>query len=161
MIAWIRRASALSAGLLFCARFFPQGMLAAAIIALAAALAWSLDGLFPKRIRKPANSAFLAINAFLVAWAALAGAFAWWLIVAVSLSLICWNAGDFLARWRDPPAAFRARYVESLAFTAGVGAAAALSAVFLSGKLSLGFAATLVLMLLSGVTVLRVFRKYR
>jgi hypothetical protein len=161
MIAWIRRLAALLAGLLLCGRFLALGEWIAAVIAVIVALAWSLDSFFPGRLRRPANSLLLVMDVLLVGWTAITGAFTWWTAPAVSLALICWNAGDFLGRWKDPPARSRARYLRSLALTVGVGFAASLSAALLGAAVSLGFALSFFLMLLGGFALLRTFQGNR
>ena len=161
MIAWIKRAAGLLAGLLLFVRFSELEAWMAAAIAVVIALAWSVDFIFPARIRKSAGPLLLVADVLLAAWAAVSGVFTWWLMAAVPLALLCWNAGNFLARWKDPPAGARARYLRSLAVTVGVGSAGGLSAALLEGRFSIGFAASLSLMLLGGVALLRIFRGYR
>ena len=155
MMAWVRRTAALLAGFLLCGRFLTRGAWIAAALSLTVAAVWSLDSFFSVRIRKAANSALLLADVLLVGWAALAGVFTWWLVPAVSLGLICWNAGVFLAEWKESPARSRMRYMRLLALSAGVGTVAGVSAALLGSIITIGFAVTFFLMIVSGVSLLK------
>ena len=159
MIAWSRRAAAGVAGAVLCFRFATSGEPAAAACAVVISVSWALDSAFPRGLQRATNSLLMALETLLLAWAAITGIFTWWLVPVASLVLANWSAGEFLARWKEPTAADLSRYLRALGITLGIGTTAGITAALLGNRLSTGFAAGFVLLLLAGGTTLAVLSR--
>ena len=154
MTTWMRRLAALLSGALMAIRFVSSRSWVAFAISVVVAILWAAETLLPARFRSAANSCFLVINVALVSWAAIGGAFRWWLVVCVSLSLGCWNAKEPADRSNRRDGDHGDRYLLSLGAVTAVGLAAVVTATLLRGLGSLGFAAAFVVMVLCGAVLL-------
>ncbi len=151
---WMRRLAALLSGALMAARFAHSRSWIAFALSVIVAILWAAESRLPARIRSVASSCFLVINVALVSWAAVGGAFRWWLVVCVSLSLGCWNAREPAER-RNGRAGHRGDpYAISLGAVTAVGLVAVVTAMLSRGLGSLGFAVAFVVMVLCGVVLL-------
>jgi len=155
MIGWIRRLSAMCAGLILFGGFAVHKEWALATISLTVNLLWTVDSLLPRRGRAAMNSLLLVIESFLIAGSLVFGAVTWRLVLAAGLALMCWNAGVFLQGWADPPSPVRNRYLGTLAVTVGFGTAAGVFAFLLGGSLWAGFPALFILVLAAGILMRR------
>jgi hypothetical protein len=160
-MGWMRVAAAAGAGILTAAAFARQETWAAAAAAVAVSLLWMGDLFFPRRARGGVNRVLMVLSTILLAWAAMTGAFRWWLVAAAGLDLACWSAGELLSRWGPfpPPRSAWIFFAKALVIALGIGTIAGASAALFAGHVFLGFAAAFLLLLVAGASTLGVLSR--
>ena len=143
------------AGAALAIRFTAVGLPWLALCAAGIAALWALDFLLPHAVRRLTNSLLFGTETAVLAVAALAGAFAWWLVPASSLIVAGWSGGEFLLRWPTPPTpSDTARYLRALAVPLGAGTTAGVTAALVGPIISTSFWGGFLLLLGAGTTTL-------
>ena len=153
MILWVKRAAAISSGILLAVVLYEHPALAVAGAILN--LACVVDGRLPSVFGRLVGPSILVVNTAMSASAVLGGAPAILAMLTAATSLLTWNTGLFLQRWGDAPLAVQYQFLKQLGFIVVIGVGAGLSALILHGRLSLQFFPALLLMWIGGFLLLR------
>ena len=149
MILWVKRGAAVWSGIFLVA--FLYGHTEVAMIGGILNLAWVVDEKLRPTLREFIRPSMLIINTALSAYFVLKGEPPMLAILIAGTSLLSWNAGLFLRRWRGAPLAVQYRYLKHLGAVVGLGLGAGLSSLALQGCFTLNFFPVFLLMLGAGV----------
>ena len=157
MILWVKRSVAVWSGIFLVA--FLYGHTEVAIIGGILNLAWVVDEKLRPTLRELIRPSMLIINTALSAYFVLKGEPPLLAVLIAGSSLLSWNAGLFLRRWRGAPLAVQYRYLKHLGAIIAVGLGAGLSALVLQGRFSLRFFWAFLLMFIGGFLWLWIISK--
>ena len=113
MILWVKRAAAISSGILLAVVLYEHPALAVAGAILN--LACVVDGRLPSVFGRLVGPSILVVNTAMSASAVLGGAPAILAMLTAATSLLTWNTGLFLQRWGDAPLAVQYQFLKQLA----------------------------------------------
>ena len=157
MILWVKRGAAVCSGIFLVA--FLYGHTEVAMIGGILNLAWVVDEKLRPTLREFIRPSMLIINTALSAYFVLKGEPPMLAILIAGTSLLSWNAGLFLRRWRGAPLAVQYRYLKHLGAIVAMGLGAGLSALVLQGRFSLRFFWVFLLMFIGSILWLRMISK--
>lgn len=157
VILWIKRGAAVSNGILWVAFFYNEAGLA--MVGMILSLLWIADDMFRPNLREFIRPSMLAVHTALSAYGVLKGAPPVLAVFIVSSSLLSWNAGLFLSRWKDVPLTAQSQYLKHLGVVMAVGIGLGFSAVTLRGVFSLSFFWTWLLIVYGSFLWLRIVAK--
>jgi len=155
MVRWVKRLAAI-ANSIFLFAFSFYGHPGVAIIGGIINLVWAFDEKLAPRIRRLLRSWALMVNTAFLAYGVLSGGSSMLALFLAGGSLLAWNAGLFLERWRDPPVFIQYQYLRRIGVLSASGLLAGISAVALQGHLTLSFLSAFLLMLAAGFLWLRI-----
>ena len=155
MVRWVKRLAAVGNGILIFALFY-HGHTRVAIIGGLLNLAWAGDEWFPSDIRRFLWPWALVINTAFLAYGVLKGRPSMLALFLAGSSLLAWNAGLFLERWRDASVTIQYQYLRRVGILTAFGLLAGFSALTLQGWLALLFLPVFFLMLAAGFLWLRI-----
>jgi hypothetical protein len=157
MILWVKRGAAVWSGIFLVALLYSHTEIA--IIGGILNLAWVVDEKLRPTLSKFIRPSILMINTVLSAYGVLKGAPSILAVLIAGTSLLSWNAGLFLRRWRDAPLTVQYRYLKHLGVILAVGLGTGLCALTLQGHFSLRFFWAFLLMFIVGFLWLRIISK--
>jgi len=155
MVRWVKRLSAI-ANIIFLFAFSLHGHPGIAIMGGIINLVWAFDEKLSPRIRRLLRSWALMVNTALLAYGVLNGGPSILALLLAGSSLLAWNAGLFLERWRDPPVMIQYQYLRRIGTLFALGLLAGISAVALQGHLTLAFLSAFLLMVVAGILWLQI-----
>lgn len=159
MIIWIRRLTIILTGILFLALFLPAGKAWAGIIGLIL----NLVLLIPWRgfFLQVMPSFILILNTGLLIYGIFCEGNLVWALLAAIISLFAWNTCLFLSRWPQAPPEVQKQYLRRIGILLILGVGVSLSNIFAQGKLVLAFLPAFFLMLVAGVSLIKLLGEAR
>ena len=157
MILWVKRGAAVWSGIFLVA--FLYGHTEVAMIGGILNLVWVVDEKLRPTLREFIRPSILVVNTVLSAYFVLKGEPPLLAVLVTAASLLSWNAGLFLRRWKGAPMIVQSRYLKHLGAIVAVGLGAGLSALVLQGRFSLRFFWAFLLMFIGGFLWLWIIAK--
>ena len=157
MILWVKRGAAVWSGIFLVA--FLYGHTEVAIIGGILNLAWVVDEKLRPTLSKFIRPSIFVVNTVLSAYVVLKGEPPLLAVLVIGASLLSWNAGLFLRRWKDAPMIVQYRYLKHLGAIVAMGLGAGFSALLLQGRFSLRFFWVFLLMFIGSILWLRMISK--